>query len=76
MTKISGSHSFLTSLLAGNFQDVYHPLGMCTPVIDGQIRNDSAVHLSQSTSAFRQFRANDPNNKDDALEMPSLAPQQ
>ncbi|KAJ3666778.1 hypothetical protein Zmor_002209 [Zophobas morio] len=33
------------------------------PVIDGQIRNDSAVHLSQSTSAFRQFCANDPTTR-------------
>lgn len=30
MTEISGSHSFLTSLLTSNFQDVYHPLGMCS----------------------------------------------
>lgn len=34
------------------------------PVIDGQIRNDSAVHLSQSTSAFVASRTND---SDDAV---------
>lgn len=33
MTEISGSHSFFTSLLASNFQDVYHPLGMCSRLL-------------------------------------------
>lgn len=32
------------------------------PVIDGQIRNDRAVHLSQSTSTSETFHNNDSND--------------
>lgn len=52
------------SLLASNFPGRLSSARHVQPVIDGQIRNDSAVHLSQSTSAFRQTRTND---SDDAV---------